>query len=224
MPTLLSDLKGCQLSILVALLRAAGRPMSNRELAEETGYGDDKTVAHALRRLSQRMLVVKLGNPNHRNEWALTVTCRQFLLPGQALLTESRENPDSPPYVVVVNTSSDSEREDLQQQHQSRENPDSLRAARLAAALREAGVWPVTALNLACKLEAGIIPLTWLDVLGWVAYARDRANGLDNPGAVLRANLLAGEAPPDAWKPPHDDFDQALEWALMDPEARKWLE
>ena len=98
MSLLLSDLKGAQLSIIVALWMAhlhGLSSLSNKTLAFETGYHDSKTLAEALLRLSQRGLVVCLGNPANRNEWALTAACRQMFLPAEPAAIESRENPNS---------------------------------------------------------------------------------------------------------------------------------
>jgi len=98
--TLLSDLKGAQLSILVALWfgHVDSHPsMSNRQLVDETGYTDPKTVASALLKLSRRALIVHTGKPGNRNEWSLTATCRQMFLPTYApnLTEESGEIPHS---------------------------------------------------------------------------------------------------------------------------------
>ena len=125
MNVLLSDLKGAQLSIVVALWMAHTRgqsSLSNKELAFETGYHDSQTVAEALRRLSQRGLVVCLGHPAHRNEWALTAACRQMFLPAGPAAIESQENPNSLPA---------SEPLALPARGETPENPDSLARARL---------------------------------------------------------------------------------------------
>ena len=124
MSVLLSDLKGAQLSIIMALWMAHvhGQPsLSNKALAFETGYQDSKTVAEALLRLSQRGLVVCLGNPAHRNEWALTAACRQMFLPAEPAPLESWENPNSLPAVAPTTRLLGGE---------TWENPDSLSSAR----------------------------------------------------------------------------------------------
>ncbi len=120
MTLLLSDLKGAQLSIIVALWfgHVHGRPsLSNKDLAFETGYHDSKTMAEALQRLSQRGLVVCLGNPANRNEWTLTGASRQLFLPAGTPELESRENPDSLPAGLLPALPAGGE---------TRENPNSL--------------------------------------------------------------------------------------------------
>ena len=89
-PILLCDLvKGAQLPVLVALVRAGGLPLSNKELAVETGVRDHERLADALFQLSRRNLVANLGHPANRNEWVATAVARQFFLPsGQAELTD----------------------------------------------------------------------------------------------------------------------------------------
>ncbi len=123
MSVLLSDLKGAQLAIIVALwithIHGLSN-LSNKALAFETGYHDSKTLAEALLRLSRRGLVVCLGNPANRNEWALTAACRQMFLPAEPAAIESRENPTSLPEVPSPTLSPAAE---------TRENPDSLFSA-----------------------------------------------------------------------------------------------
>jgi hypothetical protein len=80
-PILLCDLaKGAQLPVLVALVRAGGLPLGNKELAEETGVRDDERLAQALFHLSRRNLAVNLGRPSNKNEWVAPAVAPQFFL------------------------------------------------------------------------------------------------------------------------------------------------
>ena len=89
-PILLSDLaKGAQLPVLVALVRAGGLPLSNKDLAEETGVRDNERLAEALFQLARRNLIVNMGRPANKNEWVATAVARQFFLSaGQAQLED----------------------------------------------------------------------------------------------------------------------------------------
>jgi len=248
MTTLLSDLKGAQISILVALF-VASRPLSNKELSQETGYNDNETVAQALTKLSRRGLIVCLGNPNNRNEWALTANSQQFFLPQQSVQLASAEKPqsvlrESERLIESSMTLSDSSPTASAEKPQSplavselpRQTNDHLAWAKkcaltagqnhrdkLLTALIAGGIWP----NLRAETLQRLLrhektrQVNYLaDLLGHIAYSRSSDCPYTKPGAYLRDVLTRCEpCPPDYMPPSELDFEQLLLWALQDRRA-----
>lgn len=98
---LLRDLKGAQISILVALLRA-NRPLTKTELSDETGY-DNETTTRGIKLLARRDLVLILPNGRHPTV-TLAANCPQLLFP--EILTAKKSQSEASSSSIYIHTDS----------------------------------------------------------------------------------------------------------------------
>jgi hypothetical protein len=182
----LRTLKGCPLSIVVALIIAPHTSMTQSQLATATGYSK-RTVQEATKVLVAAGLCHRIDRfvaLTQHTQGILPITHTAQATPERILPPPGRSLPHpaekTAPVVDVV---------DLLPRPESQQ--DTTTAQEKFSALVAAGIWPERARHLAADPK-----LTFDDITAWITYTEQHPDAIRNPPALIAANLQNHRPPP----------------------------